>query len=344
MQEIKIKKVDKPTYEIDETVLKRFDERKNVFGRVIHDNTAPFFYKGNYINAPKVIEERGDAEGYSRIELARACASWTVFNHFANGYSAEKLDNEITKLSEPQLPKYEISDMQRFTDQVKNTARKFGATLVGICELNRKWLYEIGMYGNPIQIPEHFTHAIVMAVRMNDDIFNSPDWSAITSGGIAYSHMTTLAASVAQFLRHLGYEALSAGNDTALNIPLAIDAGLGELGRNGMLVNPKIGSTLRLCKVFTNIPLVPDKSIDFSLQKICRNCTLCSDACEVYAISYDEEPSYKIKSVSNNNGIKRWAVDVDTCYMFWLENGGGCSSCIAACPFSIDRSENSNDF
>ncbi|HEX38057.1 MAG TPA: reductive dehalogenase [Candidatus Cloacimonetes bacterium] len=334
MKNIEVKQVDNPTYEIDPKVYKRFDERKNAFGRVMYDSTAPFFYKGNYCNAPKVIHEGKDAKGYSRIELARACASWTIFNHFTGAFSAEKLDNEITKLSEPQLPRYEIDDMDKFTSQVKETARKFGASLVGVCKLNRNWLYEIDMYGKPVQIPDSFKHVIVMAVQMNDDIFNSPDWSAITSGGISYSQMAALAASVAQFLRHLGYNALSAGNDTALNIPMAIDAGLGEMGRNGMLVNPKIGSTLRLCKIFTDAPLIPDKPIDFSLQYICRNCTLCSDACKVSAISSDAEPSYKVNSVSNNNGIKRWAINADKCYMFWVENGGGCSSCIAVCPFS----------
>jgi len=54
----------------------------------------------------------------------------------------------------------------------------------------------------------------------------------------------------------------------------------------------------------------------------------------VSALSSDAEPSYEIKSVSNNPGVKRWVVDVEKCYMFWIENGGGCSNCIAACPFS----------
>jgi len=36
-----------------------------------------------------------------------------------------------------------------------------------------------------------------------------------------------------------------------------VDAGLGELGRNGLLVTPEFGSRVRLCKVFTELPLQP---------------------------------------------------------------------------------------
>jgi len=45
-------------------------------------------------------------------------------------------------------------------------------------------------------------------------------------------------------------------NDTALSIPLAIDAGLGELGRNGLLITAEYGYCIRLCKIFTNLPLI----------------------------------------------------------------------------------------
>ena len=77
-----------------------------------------------------------------------------------------------------------------------------------------------------------------------------------------------------------------------------------------------------------------NKSIGFSLQNFCTKCKLCINACEASAISCGAVPSYEIKSVSNNPGVKRWVVDVEKCYMLWIENGGGCSNCIAACPFS----------
>ena len=103
---------------------------------------------------------------------------------------------------------------------------------------------------------------------------------------------------------------------------------------NVLLVTPELGSKVRICKVFTDIPLKVDKPIDFSLQKYYEKCKLCIDACEVSAISCEAEPSYEIKSVSNNPGVRRWAVDVEKCYMYQLENSSWYSNCIAACPFA----------
>jgi epoxyqueuosine reductase QueG len=124
------------------------------------------------------------------------------------------------------------------------------------------------------------------------------------------------------------------GNDTALSIPLAIDAGLGELGRNGLLITPQYGPCVRLCKVFTDLPLMPDQPISFGVTETCMKCFKCAEACEVEAISSDPEPSYRTVSPSNNQGIVRWAVDHDKCYAFWIENSASCATCIAACPFT----------
>jgi len=66
--------------------------------------------------------------------------------------------------------------------------------------------------------------------------------------------MAFVATSLAEFIRLLGHDAIPAGNDMALSIPLAVDAGLGELGRNGLLITKEFGPRLRLCKVFTNLP------------------------------------------------------------------------------------------
>lgn len=43
-------------------------------------------------------------------------------------------------------------------------------------------------------------------------------------------------------------------NDISLSIPLAIEAGLGELGRNGLLITKDFGPCVRLCKIFTTCP------------------------------------------------------------------------------------------
>ena len=98
------------------------------------------------------------------------------------------------------------------------------------------------------------------------------------------SKMAFTASSLAEFIHNFGYTPIPDGNDMSLSIPLAIDTGLGQLGRNGLLITPEYGPRVRLCKVFTDPPLEPDSPIDFGVNDFCRRCRLCADACEVDAI------------------------------------------------------------
>ncbi len=70
---------------------------------------------------------------------------------------------------------------------------------------------------------------------------SSPSQIGATAGGIGYSKMAFTAGLRAQFIRNLGYKAISSGNDTACSVPIAIDAGLGELSRMGFLITPEFG-------------------------------------------------------------------------------------------------------
>ncbi|MEE9541929.1 MAG: 4Fe-4S double cluster binding domain-containing protein, partial [Candidatus Bipolaricaulota bacterium] len=101
-----------------------------------------------------------------------------------------------------------------------------------------------------------------------------------------------------------------------------------------LLVTPEYGPCVRLCKIFTNLPLEPDRPIDFGLTKSCKECHKCAEACKPQAISADVEPSFRLACPSNNAGILHWAVNADKCYEFWVENGAACSSCVAVCPFT----------
>ena len=79
-----------------------------------------------------------------------------------------------------------------------------------------------------------------------------------------------------------------------------------------------------------------EPNIEFveELSNFCRECYKCADACEVGAISFDRESSFKVRSFSNNPGIKKYYIDPEKCFEFWAENNSDCSKCITACPFS----------
>ena len=69
---------------------------------------------------------------------------------------------------------------------------------------------------------------------------------------------------------------------------MAIDAGFGQLGRNGLLVHPEYGSRLALAKVITDMPLEPDAPSDFGLTEFCEVCDICAKNCPSRAISFGD--------------------------------------------------------
>ncbi len=62
----------------------------------------------------------------------------------------------------------------------------------------------------------------------------------------------------------------------------ATSAGLGWIGKNGLLINARYGPRLSLVTVLTDAPLVPDVPMEHSL---CGDCTLCMQYCPSQAIT-----------------------------------------------------------
>ena len=100
-----------------------------------------------------------------------------------------------------------------------------------------------------------------------------------------------------------------------------------------MLITPIYGPRVRLCKVFTDAPLVPDEPISFGVGAFCDVCMKCADTCPSRSIPQggvaDAGPT-----PSNNSGVRKWYINPDQCLAFWRENGIGCANCIRSCPFN----------
>ncbi|MFQ6086469.1 MAG: reductive dehalogenase [Candidatus Bathyarchaeia archaeon] len=333
---IKVKRAEEPPYVIDQSKLRRFDGENIIFERVMWDSSWEGYMRMYDEKAPNIITE--GKPGYSRVDFALAYASWIVYDAFKGGFSWTKIKPYRTPVDTIGIDwtkmRYEVDDQHKMSIHIKRVAKLFGASLVGVCKLNRDWLYA------DIKIPEKFENAIIMAVEMDaSGIATSPAVPAAAATGVGYSKMAFILACVGEFVRNLGYEAIQCGNDTALSIPLAIDAGLGELGRNGLLITPQYGPRVRLCKIFTDLPLEPDKPIEFGVEKFCKKCKLCARHCEAGAISMDDEPSFEVACRSNSSGALKWYVNAERCYLFWCENSVDCSTCIKVCPYNVASAE-----
>jgi reductive dehalogenase len=154
--------------------------------------------------------------------------------------------------------------------------------------------------------------------------------------GLGYSHDALVVLALAQYIRNLGYQAIASMNDSSLAIPMAIQAGLGEYGRNGLLITPEHGPAVRLGKVFTDMPLHPDKPIDTGVHAFCSACQLCAQGCPVNAVPASA-PSEQVINISTIRGVHKWSVDGEKCFSYWARQNTDCAICIRVCPYNRDH-------
>lgn len=69
----------------------------------------------------------------------------------------------------------------------------------------------------------------------------------------------------------------------------AVFAGLGQMGKNSLLISPKYGNRCYFASVVTDAPLDCDKPFT---EDLCGDCSLCIEACQAKAISSSNEGSY----------------------------------------------------
>jgi reductive dehalogenase len=185
-----------------------------------------------------------------------------------------------------------------------------------------------------LAIPETMKTVIVLAFEMD---YDSMEAAPTIQGDLAtmdgYSKMAITAGSLAMFIRGLGYSAIPCGNNTGISVPMAIEAGLGEGARNGILITPRHGPRVRLAKVITDLPMAYDRPIRFGVTEFCQVCKKCAKLCPTQAISY-EDRTMEPTTISTNPGVLKWSVNAEDCYLGWTANGSGCGMCIRVCPFN----------
>jgi len=333
MQRFRVRQLERSPYTVAADY-KRIREQYNVFGRVEFDEDFSLFGRRYYDNLSDSLQRGG--KGNTRADHALFKASRSVYEGLLGIGALEKISEQlyrgpISKYAKG-LPRVELSQSEAAL-QVKRAARFLGAGKVGITRIDRRWLYAPDE-DETEQVPDELQFVVVMAFPMDAQaIATSPALPSSAATGLGYSHMAFTSVSVAEFIRDFGYRAIASGNHTGLNIPFAVDAGLGELGRHGLLITPEWGSLQRLGKVFTDMPMDVDKPISFGVGEFCAECKLCATACEVNAIPVDDEPSYE-PSATSNPGVLKWHVDAEKCLNYWCETGHGCSTCVRVCPYN----------
>jgi len=175
-------------------------------------------------------------------------------------------------------------------DELRKLAQNMGACLFGVADVNPikdEFLL-------PSSLLKHLHKGICLAAPVSgevlDDIQGRPT-------PLYYHHyrqlnffLDRMALKLSLFLQRQSWRALPIPASQTIDWQkqrghlshkkIAEKAGLGWIGRNNLLINPKFGARIRLVTILTNMPLPADESI----QTDCGKCRECISSCPAQAI------------------------------------------------------------
>jgi epoxyqueuosine reductase len=201
--------------------------------------------------------------------------------------------------------------------ELRKELLSLGAEVVGFAGLQGHMSGEIA----------HLDHAVSIGVarRLNEDTL---------------CILVKLQKRAVRFLKSRGYRTLAIPPDSdrgkgtfvsklysLFNHKMAAtSAGLGWIGKNGLLISPDYGPRLSLASVLTDAPLAPDKPVEHSL---CGSCTLCMTYCPSQAITGSEWSRsspfvelVKLSACRSHKATKRVT-----------DGKPNCGLCINICPY-----------
>ncbi len=315
----------------DDTPLGRFDERDIMFARARLSPGSPeyaSYYAMRPDNQPSDDKTRAlpgllslDAGKADPLAFASAEASFSL----TEAVRAE-VDGPVASIRQQ-------TTAAQMTSFIKGLARYYGAYTVGISELLPYHVYShigrgSGDYGAPITLNHRY--AIAFTVEMDYAMMGpAPDAPVVMESARQYVESAKVALQLGYLIRSLGYPARAHidGNYRVIAPLVARDAGLGAIGRMGLLMTPALGPRVRLGVVTTDLPLIPDqRSEDLSVLDFCRICKKCAENCPARSIPFDDRQKI--------DGALRWRINSDTCFRYWNLIGTDCGRCMTVCPYS----------
>jgi epoxyqueuosine reductase len=307
---LRIRQVDRPTTLVTEGV-QRIDMRDTAYGLAARGEYGPAVQKGVQKSLPG--------------KYPLSAAQKDVLD-----YLATVPRNPVGAAIAP-VP----TDPETLTRHVKAVGYFLKADLVGTCHVPRSAYYSHDKEGKPVQ--PRYENAIVIVMRKERRAMRAStgfDWMGDPISFQAYEHLGLVAETLANYVRRLGWDASPQYGPSFVNRysvlmpPLLLLAGIGEVSRAGIILNPFLGLGFKAAAVLTDMPLVPDKPVDFGLQSFCQQCRICAENCPSKAISTGDKVLY--------NGYETWKLDTRRCASlnFTNKNGTMCNRCVKSCPWT----------
>jgi len=235
-------------------------------------------------------------------------------------------------------------EVVRLTKEVKEKALSSGADLVGIVStesidaIPRHWIgWEVQAYTKKSQdYMEGSKSIVVLGYHAWDDVFEIAISRGNTYEYPAYQRMRLYARRVLRFIQSLGHKAIVYPYLRS-HKRMAQLSGLGNFGKNSLIINPIYGPWFRLQSILTDAELVPDNPFE---ENPCGECEKCIEACPVGALTpYKIDPDKCILGMYDSiRDDPRFQSLLDEHMPRLTEHSRlMCMTCQKACPFGREK-------
>lgn len=309
----------------------RFDERDIQFSRVRLRPGTPE-YESYYARRPENL--RIDDEIRALPGLLGADAALAEPPLFAAAEGSFFLTEALREAVDgPVAENRRDAEPAAMTAYLKSLALYYGAESAGVAVLRPEHVYshvgrDFRRYGQPIAFEPGF--AIAFTVEMDRAMVRTaPHAPTAAESGRQYVEAARIAVQLAAAIRALGWPARAHidGGYRVIAPLVAREAGLGEIGRMGLLMTPRLGPRVRLGVVTTPLALIPDgPARDATVIDFCSRCRKCAVNCPARAIP--DGPR------TGPAGEERWRIQGDACFRYWNVVGTDCARCLAVCPYA----------
>jgi len=310
----------------------RYDERHVIFGRMELEPEMPQYEKYYSELNPQVKGFDDHVRTMPKLgELGGEYSHELDSPYFDALFEFIAKYNHLADPGSPGTARIHLS-REEATRRVKGFAKHLGALDTRVTRLKNYHVYSHAgrrLHNWGEKYDTHHTHAIVFSSEMAHAMVHStPRAPAATESAVQYMHLANIGIALAMYLSKLGYSARAHidGNYQVLATAVAHDAGIGELGRLGLIMTPTHGPRVRLAVVTTELDLNEDTAVNFGVQHFCEICKKCADNCPSNSIETGRKKEVR--------GVVKWQSQMETCYKFWRTAGTDCAICMAVCPYS----------
>lgn len=329
------------------SMIRYFPEQKNrerdVSSIDPYDERDTMFARNNMKYHPELMEQyysfrpenrSCDEQIHKKPEFGQKRQVYHDF-YTAPGYISafEYLEGAIPLSDGRPKPEKQPVDPFKLRQTIRELGLFYGACDIGFVDLEPHHFYSrkgrhAEKWGEATD--QNYKTAISIVVPMRVKMVKkSPTSCMIQESAHKYVEAAKISNIIAGYIRQFGYRA-RAHNDAnydVICVPVAMEAGLGGLGRHGLFMHKTFGSCVRLAVVTTELSLPRSGTGQMiGMEAFCRICKKCADNCPTRSISRDSEPE--------SRNVRHWTIQQEQCYSYWKTIGSDCGHCISVCPYT----------